>query len=79
MSKKRERNSKDVKITLVGHMGSTVTGSCYKIEFLDKTYYVDMGIYQEKDMKQNYYANTELANLIRKEAVEAVICTHSHL
>jgi Cft2 family RNA processing exonuclease len=60
-------------------MASTVTGSCYKLEFLGKTYYVDMGIFQEKDMKYNYYANTEMANLIRKEAVEAVICTHSHL
>lgn len=79
MGKKKERNREDVKLTLQGYMGNTVTGSVYKIEFLDKIYYIDLGMYQEKDMKTNYYANMEMANIIRKEAIEAVILTHSHL
>jgi Cft2 family RNA processing exonuclease len=78
MAKKKKDENK-VKVTLVGSSGSTVTGSAYKVEFLNKIYYIDMGLYQEKDMKRNYYVNYELANQIRKEVVEAVILTHSHL
>lgn len=76
---KKKKDNQQVRITLVGSMATTVTGSCYKINFLDKTYIVDFGSYQEKDMKRNFYVNSELANLIKREDLSGVLLTHSHV
>lgn len=78
--KKKDNHEKDVRIDLFSNSSTGVTGSCYKVSFMGKTYLVDCGSYQEKDMSKNYYQNLEMINKIKKqEDLLGVFLTHSHV
>ena len=68
-----------MKITPIGYSAQKVTGSCNKIEYLDKTLLVECGGIQEgRTPLENYNLNRAMIQQIKSKKIDFIFLLHSH-
>lgn len=74
------KEKKEISIEVIGGNAEGVTGSCSKINFLNKTILFELGMIQEKNtILENYRANCAMFNKIKPKNIEMIIVGHLHL
>lgn len=77
--KKRKRSMDKVKVTFLGNNASGVTGSSTLLEFRNIKILLEMGMYQEGTMLQNFQTNKSFIDSIDFSKIDYVILCDSHI
>lgn len=73
------KKNKEVTLEIIGGNAEGVTGSCTKINFLERTILFELGMIQDKNtILENYKANCAILNKIKSKNIDMVIVGHFH-
>lgn len=76
---KRRRSADKTKVTFLGNNASGVTGSSILLEFRDIKILLEMGMYQEGTMLENFRANRQFLDSVNFSELDYVILCDSHV
>lgn len=73
------KKKKEVIVEIIGGNATGVTGSCTKIDFMDRTILFELGMIQDNNtILENYKSNCAIFNKIKAKKVDTIIVGHCH-